>query len=161
MADDDKDSFQEMMDEIASKQDAQPHTCPFANGGGMGFDGLGGMGGLGGLMGGMGMMGGMGGMGGMGRMGELGGGFPPSIDPIDFSKILLDIMEALEGRIQEAIGENELGVCPQVKPMDIFLSKTPYLAYEEILSMEEGHDAVDKINALKSDLQTFLGALPN
>lgn len=152
----DQKSFQEMMDEISAKEDeadAKPQgTCPFANGGadplstlgmGMGKNGMG--------MGDIGTLSGM-------AMPPMGHVMPPELDPMQFSLALLNLLNVLQSKIQEAMSGQELGVCPQIKPIDIFLSPTPYLAYQDVISTSEGEDAMTKIGYLQTDLENYLAS---
>lgn len=149
MTDSDQTSFQEMMDEISTKADESnkepKKTCPFAKGG---MGPLGTMGMLG--MGGIGALSGM-------AMPPMAGMLPPDLDPAEFSLTLLKILNALKERIKQALNEQNLGVCPQIKPINIFLSPTPYLAYQDVLPENEGEDAMMKIGYLQSDLKNYLG----
>lgn len=149
MSKDDNDGSEEMMDDIASEmdivEDAPSPSSTCANKAGMGACGK---------MGGLGALSGM-------AMPPMAGGLPPGVDPVAFSKILVNFLSALENRIQEAMKQNEQGICPQVKPLNIFLSKNPYLAYEEMLPQKDGFDAIGKINALRTDLKTYLSVSPH
>lgn len=77
-------------------------------------------------------------------------------DPKSFGDVVVHILKELENTIQKSVDENELGVCPQIPPINIFLFKNPYLAYEEVLYKKEGLDAKDKLKDARLQLADYL-----
>lgn len=77
----------------------------------------------------------------------------PDVDPKEFTNVLYSIMGLLQIKIIEAMKISKLGVCPQIKPIDIFLMKNPYAFYEDIINEIEGLDALDKMEQLRSEVK--------
>lgn len=151
-------SFESVLNEIAEQNDEEDgpiqYTCPFA--GGMGeMPGMEGLGALGGL-------------GAMGMLGALGGANAPNMDgdsiaaafdPEVIVKVVYQIMNALEVRVIDALEALKVGVCPQINPVDIFLSQKPYQAFQEIMTREEGEKALVQMDQLRAELKSKFPAL--
>lgn len=74
------------------------------------------------------------------------------IDPEIFLKLLFNVMGVLEKKVKEAMDISESGVCPKIKPMDIFLKKNPYENYDELLSKVDALEALEKMNELQTEI---------
>lgn len=169
MTKEDVDSFNSMMNDISEKKKAEDaaaaaaaevkaaaepgpepgqYTCPFAGGLDAQMPGLGGLDALGGMLGAAG-----GATGDADATGLSGEQIPSSFEPEGVAKLIYGLMNVLEVRVKEALNVLKVGVCPQVAPVNIFLSKTPFKEFEELMSKEEGLDALDKMGELKSQLK--------
>ncbi|XP_055302258.1 uncharacterized protein LOC129568432 [Sitodiplosis mosellana] len=75
------------------------------------------------------------------------------IDPQLFANVLFNVMGLLELKVKEAINISDMGVCLQIKPIDIFLIQHPYTNYGEIISKNVGLDALNKMKQLKAEVK--------
>lgn len=78
----------------------------------------------------------------------------PDMDPNVFVNIFFKVMEILEDKVNEAMVVNEVGVCYAIPPIEIFVNKTPYLIYEELLMESEGQEALRKLEQLKAEVRS-------
>lgn len=101
----------------------------------------------------MGMLGAKSGM----AMPPFGNALPSDFDPMDLSMILMQVLSSLKDKIQTVMNQTVQQVCPRIKPIDIFLQQSPYLAYEEVLTKEAGEEANAKIDGFQADLKNFIG----
>lgn len=77
----------------------------------------------------------------------------PDIDPQMFANILFDVMKVLEDKVKEAMNMSESGTCLQIKPIEIFLMKNPYVNYEEVINKNDGLEALNKMKELRSEVK--------
>lgn len=129
-SDADQASFESMMGDFSNQNEdvgeAMPMpTCPFASAGGDQAFGVPSIAGVPGMAG---------------------------IDPLLLANVLMKIVDTLEIRVKEAMLANESNVCSQIDPIQIFLSKNPYLDVENIFTNEEGVDALNKIKLLRAEV---------
>lgn len=134
LSDTDKASFESMMNEISQKPVEEKPSCQSCSGGPIphlkipktpppGVPSIAGMPGL------------------------------PNIDPQMFANVLFNVMNILEDKVREAMNITELGTCPLIKPIDIFLMQNPYVNYEEIISKNDGLETLNKMNELRSEVK--------
>ncbi|XP_031626389.1 uncharacterized protein LOC116342785 [Contarinia nasturtii] len=76
----------------------------------------------------------------------------PNVDPSVFLSVLSKAMDLLQEKLQDALMLNELGSCPQIKPINIFLEKNPYINYQDLLDKNEGLEALKKLVELRSEV---------
>ena len=84
---------------------------------------------------------------------------PSDIDPEIFIKVLFNVMGVLEKKVKEAMDISESGVCPQIKPIDMFLKKNPYENYDELLSKSDALEALDKMKELKAEVRSKIAGI--
>lgn len=146
--------FNEISDQIDLEDASIQHTCPFAGG-------MGGMPGMGGLdaLGGLGAMGMLGALGGANAPNMDGDSIAAAFDPEVIVRVVYQIMDTLEDRVKDALEALKVGVCPQINPVDIFLSQTPYHAFQEIMTRDEGEKALVQMDQLRAELKSKFPAL--
>lgn len=159
MSKEDADNFDSIINEFSQKKkleegvDTEQHTCPFA--GGMG--GIGGLDALPGLEG----LNSLGALGAMGMLGSLGGGTGPSLDfaetiaafdPSFLVNILKTLMDTIENTVEQELEKIEVGACPQIQPVDIFLLQKPYERFDVLLTKDEGIESLAKLGELRAEL---------
>lgn len=158
MSKEDADNFDSIINEFSQKKkmkegvDTEQHTCPFAGGMG-GMDALSGLEGLKSL----------GALGAMGMLGSLGGGTGPSLDiaetiaafdPSFLVNILKTLMDTIENTVEQELEKIEVGACPQIQPIDIFLLQKPYERFDVLLTKDEGIDSLAKLGELRAELKS-------
>lgn len=77
-------------------------------------------------------------------------------DPKELVQTMMIVMDLLEEKIHGAIELGASGFCPQIKPINMFLVQYPFLNYEEIVSREQGLDALNKIKHLRNNVKLQL-----
>lgn len=157
MSKEDADSFDSIINEISQKKKmeegaTEQHTCPFAGGLG-GIDLLSGLEGLNSL----------GALGAMGMLGGLGGGTGPSLDvaetiaafdPSFLVNLLKTLMDTIENTVEQELEKIEVGACPQIQAVDIFLLKKPYERFDVLLTKDEGIDSLAKLGEIRAELES-------
>lgn len=73
-------------------------------------------------------------------------------DPLVIANLLYKIVDLLEDKLKSAMDMSESGVCPQIKPINIFLSKNPYFDFEVIVSKEDSQDALNKLQNFRDEV---------
>lgn len=84
---------------------------------------------------------------------EAGASAQPELpSPRAIANLLKSVLNVLEIKVRHAISIRELGICPQIREIDIFLMVNPYQNYEELMEKNESTDALKKLNQLRNEI---------
>lgn len=71
-------------------------------------------------------------------------------DPLVLADIIFNIMNVVEEKL---INNMEVNQSPQIRPMDIFLSKNPYSDFEFVVSKSDALKALNQIEILRTEVR--------